>query len=218
MVGAWRRIGTVRMTRRSNRRCTGVRPGNRRCVQRPDTLEMAAYFARTCQRARSSHPVRMIEPRSFSTFDLAVPHHAPASGRDCALCSKIRRPLVEIERYVACNGQRLLARVRARISDLGFCNRVCRQRIRFARFGPIRCYTSAHLCQRHSKFATHRPISASRGVRHGAATLRDRRMTPRGRRMPALLPRERRVPSGCRRWRGAIAAALLPRPADAITA
>ena len=165
-------------------------------------------------RAPSACSNRAPSARSTSPF----PTMPPASGRDCALCSKIRRPLVEIARYVACGGRRLLARVRARISDLGFCNRVCRQRIRFARFGPMRCYTSAHLCQRHSKFATHRPISASRGVRHGTATLRDLRMTPRGRRMPALPPRERRVPSGRRRWRGAIAAAPLPRPADAITA
>lgn len=90
-------------------------------------------------------------------------------GRNRAKCSIFRRLLAQIARCAVCKSRHLSARLHTRNPDLGFFERLRDQQARFTRFRTIGCCTSAHLCQRSSKIAAHRPISARlRAVRPSA--------------------------------------------------
>jgi hypothetical protein len=111
-----------------------------------------------------------------------------AGGRESALCSRFCRPMAEIARCAVCDGRRPSDGICARAPDLEFCERVRRRRNRFARFGPIRCCISAHLCHRPEKSTAQRHICASPARSSGGRAMRQARYAA------AALPDVRRRP------------------------
>jgi hypothetical protein len=86
---------------------------------------------------------------------------SPLAGTNRALCGIFRLSLARIGRCVVCADRLLTGRDLELSSDLVLCKSKRHQRAGFARFVPVACCTTAHLCQRPSKSTAHRPISAS---------------------------------------------------------